>query len=289
MKFNSAFGTKSLPKKRHELVVHSDGTKTLRETVGGQSMHSWIGPWAEANLLYVEQSGFEKLCLEPAQSCTIFDVGLGLAANALAAIEKYRAQGCRGKLRIVSFENDLDGIRSALELREQFDFLGPYTEILERLIEDKEITDGNVEWSLLEGDFRETLGDAPPADIVFWDFYDPKTCPHLWSVEVFKQLRAHCAKSEASGRPTRLYTYSASTPTRIGLCLGGFYIGYGKRTPVKVETTAAATDVALLERPMTAEWLEKLKRSNKTIPYGAAEGTSPESIFQEIIRQPQFA
>lgn len=275
--------------KRHELVIYPDGTRSLRETAGGQAMHSWIGPWAEANLLYVEQSGFESLCREPGSECVLFDVGLGLAANALAAIERFRGAACRGRLRIVSFENDLDGLASALEHREDFDFLGRHSTALERLLSqhswrEQTIEGGTIEWQLLEGDFRKRLAHAPMPDVIFWDFYDPKTCPELWSVEVFRQLREHCAPNE---RAIRLFTYSASTPTRLGLALAGFFVGYGRRTPVKAETTAAATRPELLERPLGPEWIAKLRRSAKASPYG--EMRALEEILAELRRHPQFA
>jgi len=245
-------------------------------------MHSWIGPWAEATLLYVDQSAFEKECLRADQRCVIYDVGLGLAANALAAIEKYRSSGCQGELEIVSFENDLDGIQSALEHREAWGFLSRNESAVETLCKTREWREAGVAWRLLEGDFRETLTLAPPPDIVFWDFYDPRTCPELWSVESFARLRARCAD-----RRTRIFTYSASTPTRLGMALAGFFVGQGRRTPVKAETSLASTRIEDLDRPLGREWVAKLRRSAKATPYG--ESITLEQVLQRLKAQPQFA
>ncbi len=244
-------------------------------------MHSWIGPWNEANFLYIDQSRFTELCKEPGSHCVLYDIGLGTAANSLAAVERYRSEGCKGRLTIISFENDLDGLASAIEHRADFDFVARNVPILEALLKNREWREGEIEWRLLEGDFRETLKSAPAPDVVFWDFYDPKSCPDLWTPAIFRMLREHCTK------PARVFTYSASTPTRLAMVLSGFYAGYGRQTPVKADTSIAATEPGMLERPLGEKWIAKLRRSTKPWPYG--EEPSPlEAVIARVMQSPQF-
>jgi tRNA U34 5-methylaminomethyl-2-thiouridine-forming methyltransferase MnmC len=204
-----------------------------------------------------------------------------MAANALALIERHRQLGCPGKLRVVSFENDLDGLRTALAHRSSWDFVERNAEALEALLAHRFWSAENREWTLLEGDFRARVGEAPPADLLFWDFYDPKTCPGLWDVATFDLVRRGAVKERAL-----LLTYSAATPVRLGLVLAGFYVGRGPRTPVKGETTQAATRLEDLADPLGPEWIEKLRRSAKASPYG--EEWEIEPLLERILASPQF-
>jgi queuine tRNA-ribosyltransferase len=63
-----------------------------------------------------------------------------------------------------------------------------------------------------------------------------------------------------------LFTYSASTRVRAALLLAGFHVGYGWSTGLKRETTAAATRLGLLEKPLDSRWLERLARSDALTP-----------------------
>ncbi len=79
-------------------------------------------------------------------------------------------------------------------------------------------------------------------------------------------MRAH-ARDDRDG--CTLFTYSAATPTRVSLLLGGFYVGTGAATGMKKETTVAATRRELLEQPLDARWLSRWERSAAQAPHGA--------------------
>src|SRR3954449_12869317 len=83
-----------------------EGFASIRQISSGEIMHSRTDPIEEARQLYVEQSRLaERLASE---SLILWDVGLGAAANAMAAIECYEKSSGTQPLRIISFENDLD-------------------------------------------------------------------------------------------------------------------------------------------------------------------------------------
>jgi hypothetical protein len=81
-----------------------------------------------------------------------------------------------------------------------------------------------------------------------------------------------------------LYTYSASTATRVALLLAGFAVGVGDAIGDKRETTAAAVDVAELARPLERGWLARLSRADVPLPRDA-----PADAIARASAAPQFA
>ena len=77
-----------------ELVTLRNGARAVRSVSLGEVMHPSVGPWREANLLYVEQLKLaDSLCAtQPAPLC-VYDVGLGAATNAVAALACARELG----------------------------------------------------------------------------------------------------------------------------------------------------------------------------------------------------
>ncbi|MBL7714459.1 MAG: hypothetical protein JNL01_03260 [Bdellovibrionales bacterium] len=247
---------------RHKKVVFPNGQVSLEEPLQAQSMHSRIGPWSEANLLYVDQLGVVEALKNCQNSLVFYDVGMGTAANAIAALEKRKEISSPASLDIVSFETDLDGIRTAMEHVQDFPFLKPWMEKLETLLRRREAQGEGWTWTLHEGPFQENWAKCPQPDRIAYDFYDPKVFPDLWTLDGFRRLRAFLGD-----HPCLLSTYSAATPVRMGLVLAGFHVGYGMTTGAKAETTLASTDPALIQKPLGVEWIEKLKRSTRAEPY----------------------
>ncbi|HEY6003693.1 MAG TPA: MnmC family methyltransferase, partial [Anaeromyxobacter sp.] len=125
---------------------------------------------------------------------------------------------------------------------------------------------------------RETLPrEAASAEIVFWDPFSPRVSPELWTLAAFSALRARC------GARAAVYTYSTATATRSALLLAGFHVGAGDPSGPKQETTAAATDAALLSRPLDGRWLARLVRSSAPFPPDA-----PPDSLDRIRAHPQF-
>ncbi len=258
-----------------EVTQNPNGTYTLREASSGQLMHSRIGPEEEASLLYAEQSEISIHLPIQTKNATLsaplilFDVGMGTAANAVAALKKAQelAQP-RRPLHVYSFETRPEGLQAALDNLERFPFLTDFAEPARCLLQEgiwKDETDrkdglaGTLdEWHLLKGPLSEKLHLTPAPDIVFYDFYAPSYCPEFWTAECFRQLLEHFRSFARADQSLRLFTYSAATPVRAALLTAGFYVGYGASTPAKRETTVATHQLALLKNPLGQAWLRKL-------------------------------
>src|SRR5437773_1561101 len=126
-------GSKRRTLGNYEVHVAWEGFASIRQISSGEIMHSRTPPMEEARKLYVEQSNLaERLRLsasENLQNATplvLWDVGLGAAANAVAAIlcsEEQARNGPVRPLRIISFENDLDSLRLAFRHSRDFPYL----------------------------------------------------------------------------------------------------------------------------------------------------------------------
>ena len=199
-----------------------EGFASIRQISSGEIMHSRTDPIEEARQLYVEQSRLaERLRSE---SLILWDVGLGAAANAMAAIECYDAVGATRPLRIVSFENDLDSLRLALAHSANF----PYLRVAAAtaLVRDgswQSPDRRNVSWQLLHGDFLETLEEAPAPNLIFYDMFSTKTSGPLWTASAFRKIFEACLD-----RATELFTYTCSPANRAALLAAGFFVARGR-------------------------------------------------------------
>jgi queuine tRNA-ribosyltransferase len=264
---------------RFEIVLTSLGVPAVRDEVAGEVMHPVIGPAVESERLYVGQSRLRERLAGSGPRLVLFDVGLGAGSNALAAFAA--AEATEGRpLEIVSFELDTGAL--ALAASDSGAALLGLSAVersaIGNLLAHGRFESARVRWRLVRGDVRETLPRDPSrADVVFWDPYSPRANPELWTVSAFAALRARCAASAT------VYTYGAATGTRAAFLLAGFFVGAGDPSGPKAETTAAATDVRLLTRPLDARWLARLDRSSSPLPQDA-----PPDALDRIRAHPQF-
>lgn len=245
----------------------------MLEKSSRQAMHSRIGPWEEAKVLYVAQSGLAaRLAASPALGPVVLhDVGMGISANALAALDTLETleSGVPRSLEIHSFENDLTGLLTALDHSEKFPFLQNRQTLLRRLIETGSVEVPNLSWKLHEGDYFENLMNSPVPELIYYDFYAPRIYPALWTTDRFQEIHAQVTRNRSPCTPseqtpdhgTELYTYTASTAVRAALLAAGFHVGYGTSTALKRETTIASTRLSSLQNPLEGKWLQKLMRS----------------------------
>jgi hypothetical protein len=68
------------------------------------------------------------------------------------------------------------------------------------------------------------------------------------------------------GRACGMATYSRSTMLRVTLLLAGFYVGVGRATGEKEETTVASNTMDLVTEPLGRDWLMRAKRSSGAEP-----------------------
>ena len=247
----------------YESIPCDDGSFTLRHRPSGESMHSAIGPWEEACSIYVDQSDLpSRLASQPEKTLRVYDVGMGLATNALALLERYEAMGAPRPLHIVSFENDLAPLRFALAEVSRFPFLKVHERKLRAILEDGfwHSPDRQIRWECRVEDFSRSPVESESAELVYFDFYAPRSCKPLWTSEVFGKLRG---TSEAD---VTLITYSVAKSVRTALLLAGFHVGDGISTERKRSTTIAASRLERLSMPLQREWFENLSRSQDPLP-----------------------
>lgn len=251
-------------------------------------MHSRTPPMEEARRVYVEQADWgRRLSLAPLDHpLVLWDVGLGAAANAVAAIEcreTLAAQGPVRPLHIVSFENDLDSLRLALANADRFAYLersGP-AELL-RNGHWQSSGDPALSWYLVQGEYPATVAAAPAMpEVIFYDMFSPKTCGGAWTYSAFRSLFAVCGAGS-----TTLCTYTLSTASRAAMLASGFFIARGRSAGEKAETTVALTRTAAQERAhelLGPEWLAKWERSTAKFPADVPAAEQP--TFERLIRE----
>ncbi|MEK6578580.1 MAG: tRNA-guanine(34) transglycosylase, partial [Bdellovibrionota bacterium] len=158
----------------HEVVPGTEGRASVRYRPSGEAMHSYIGPWQEANLLYIEQGRLSERLNQPdLEPLVIYDLGLGIGANAIAALECLKNSAHTRSLHIVSFENDMSGLGLGLTRLDLFPFLKPYVSIL-NILADKGFyssPDKSFVWELRTGDLLSMPLEGPSPELIFFDFY----------------------------------------------------------------------------------------------------------------------
>ncbi|MEO0055944.1 MAG: hypothetical protein RLZZ50_1891 [Verrucomicrobiota bacterium] len=273
----------------YEIFPSACGTfNSIRHISSGEVMHSVSAPAEEAERLYVAQSRLaERLKTGDGAELVVWDVGLGAASNAMAAIAcAEKTQGERG-LRIVSFERDLDPLSLAARHASHFPHLrhaAPAALLREGRWSD---ASGLIDWELRHGDFLAEFEAAAAPEVIFYDPFSAKTDGGLWTAEVFTRLRTHCI---AGGGVTELYTYSAATAVRVALLRAGWWVAEGAGTGPKASTTIAFAGKPAGEgvKLLGAEWLARWRRSGAKFP--ADLPAADRAAFERGIEaHPQFA
>lgn len=260
-----------------EIVTTTAGVVSIKNKVVNEIMHNPVGPWDEANALYVFQSHLSERLTAKSQEelpheFVLFDVGLGAAANALAAIHcalQISIQH-RRPLRLISYEKDLELLEFALKHHEQFSHFQGFQNQIRKLLDLKICKIENITWELRQGDFRELiLLESCKPHLIFFDPYSPKVNQEMWTTSCFSELRKKCRNQAEGG--ALLLTYSQATRIRVALLAAGFFVGYGAATGLKEETTQAATIESLLEKPIGLRWYQRWQRSHERYPFDCAE------------------
>jgi len=272
---------RATPDGRFEIVLTSLGVPAVRDAVLGEVMHPVVGPSVEAERLYVAQSRLRERLARAGPQLVLYDVGLGAGSNALAALAAAEgAPDLARRLEIVSFESDTGALALAAsdEGALRLGLEREHVLAARALLASGRFESPRALWRLVRGDVRETLPrETARAELVFWDPFSPNANPELWTLSSFSALRARCAGEAA------VYTYSTATATRAALLLAGFYVGAGDPSGPKQETTVAATDPALLTRPLEGRWLARLAQSSAPYPPDA-----PPDALERVRAHPQF-
>jgi queuine tRNA-ribosyltransferase len=278
-----------------EIVTLKTGVKSLRSLERGETFHPGIGPLIEANQLHVDQQRLvqrSEALWKSGKKFVIWDVGLGAAANVLAAIEALKET--LTDIEIHSFDKTTAPAEFAILHAEELDYLSPYQETLLQLLHDREVrVSDRILWKFHLGDFGNLLSTqrfvAP--NTILYDPYSAKGNPEMWTLDHFQQLYMQTDPTV----PCLLTNYTCSTAVRVALILAGFSVGRGCAVHTKRETTIASNQLALLEDPLDGKWLERVKNSTNAAPLRgpclrAAYSTTRISDldFEMLRKSPQF-
>jgi hypothetical protein len=283
-----------------ELVRLQSGLWSLRKTSNGETFHPVVGPLNEARVLHVEQQRLLERAAGLGRALVVWDVGLGAAANALAVVSAFESHGAGLRVDLHSFDRDLGPLEFAIRHSLELGYLQGREGILGRLLEGatgggnvQPLELGGVRWWFHLGDFSAMVRKAslPPPDGILYDPYSPASNPDMWCVDHFRALFSRLSGS----RPCLWTNYTRSTSVRAGLLLAGFHVGIGRGVGEKEQTTVASNDPRLLEKPLGAVWLRRLRASTRGAPLRLLEDVQkrPGPIGPEdwaaLIRHPQFA
>jgi hypothetical protein len=282
----------------YKIVQLASGAQTLFSASYGEKLHPGLGPQAEAEQLYVRQLKIRERLQAQRGEFVIWDVGLGAAANAIAALRATR--DVAGELRLVSFDNTREPLEFALKNSGALGYVAGYEGQIGELLRENRAAFQNgklkVDWEFHLGDFPALLTDSKlktqnlklePPHAIFYDAFSPAKNPAMWTLPVFENL----SRALDPALPCALTTYSRSTMIRTTLLLAGFFAGTGHATGLKEETTIAANGLDLIAEPLNARWLERALRSHSAEPlrepvYSCAP-LSP-ATAEELRRHPQF-
>ncbi len=274
-----------------ELVRVQSGAWSLRSVENREVFHPGVGPMQEARNLHVAQQRIPERLRD---GFILWDVGLGAAANAIAAIDAISWAPGNGVVHLHSFDLSTSALSFALEHAEALEYPITYVQALGELLRTGSaairISSWRIDWHLHLGDFTQrvherNLPEAP--DAVFYDPYSPKRNRKMWTLEHLERLRRILT------RPCTATSYTRSTAMRVTFLCAGFYVGHGAGIGEKDETTILATSSRLLERPLAPHWLERVRRSTNGAPWTeTSDGVREERISAERLaqleRHPQF-
>jgi tRNA U34 5-methylaminomethyl-2-thiouridine-forming methyltransferase MnmC len=284
----------------YQLVRLNNGICSVRSLADHETFHPVVGPVAEAEALYVNQLQLRERIQNTPGEFVIWDVGLGAAANVLAALRATREIRC--DLRLVSFDHTQVPLEFALKHAGDLGYFGGYETHLATLLRDHQVTfqDGGqrVHWEFHRGDFPEVLTNSklkiknskllPAPHAILFDAFSPAKNPAMWTLPLFTNL----FQTLDPQRPCAMPTYSRSTILRVTLLLAGFYVGVGHATGMKEETTIAANSLDLIAEPLGRRWLERARRSHSAEPMvEPVYRTAPLSAasWEKLRAHPQFA
>lgn len=265
-----------------ELVELKGGGRSIRSLAHGETMHIGTNPQTEALELHIHQQRLvERIGEWSDKSGTndslrpfvIWDIGLGPAGNAIAAIEeilifeKIRSQPVY--VEIHSFEISTTALEFALEHADALGYMAGWESVITQLLSEGSASPApTIRWQLHRGDFsrrdRDQKQSVPAPSAIFFDPYSPARNIEMWNLETFRSIWT--AVSAPNSPPCLLTNYTRSTAVRVTMALAGWFVGTGVPTGDKSETTIAANRLELLDRPLGRDWMERVRSSTNAAP-----------------------
>jgi queuine tRNA-ribosyltransferase len=257
----------------------------IRDPALNEQMHRGNDPDAEARLLYVEQTQVARTASSSTtKELVIWDLGMGAAHNAMAALRTIESLETRTDLKVelISFENDLDALRLSTKYAQYFPHLrhaAPHQILSQGAFSSRTHP---FDWRLIIGDMLETIAAAPGPDVVMFDPFSSLSHPQFWETDFLIRLRG-CA----STRGFVLSTYSSATAFRAALLASGYWVFEGVLTGGSRPSTFAfshfmPTHPAWVEsQRLKGEWLQRWRRSSTRFPRSLA--VERQSEFAQLV------
>ncbi|MBC8003464.1 MAG: hypothetical protein H7X97_12830 [Opitutaceae bacterium] len=284
-----------MPSSEYRIVQLANGTHSIHSVVERETFHPVVGPVAEAEALYVRQLRLRERLTEHVGEFVIWDVGLGAAANALTVLRATRDLPCH--IRLISFDHTLEPLKFALSHAAELGYFDNYHGRVDELIHNSraDFTDDRqcVSWDFHLGDFPTVLASSlsgrrfPAPHAILFDAFSPAKNPAMWTLDLFSKL--HRVLDPV--RPCAMPTYSRATMLRVSLLLAGFFVGAGHATGEKEETTIAANTLELLDEPLGAAWLRRVRNSTSAEPLSEPvyrQSPLSEINWEKLLQHPQF-
>lgn len=209
------------------LLITEDGSHSLYSLQFGQQYHSLQGALMESEHIYINL-GLLPLLTDSISPVRIFEMGFGTGLNAFltwkladrlqkpvfyTTIEAYPVSETEAQLLNYGQETGESGF---MQLHQ-----APWSEPI-HLSDFFRLTKENTRLQ----DFR---GDEI-FDVIFYDSFDPRAQPELWTAEIFSQIAAQTRQGGV------LVTYSSKGIVKRALRAGGFEVqrhkGPGRKTHV---------------------------------------------------------
>jgi hypothetical protein len=277
----------ALKGENYKLIRLENGTVSIRALAEEETFHPVVGPVAEAEALYINQLDLRRRVQAHAGEFVVWDVGLGVAANVMAVLRA--TADLPRPPRVISFDRTVEPLEFALRHAGELGYLAGYEKAARELLESGSALGGR--WELRLGDFPELLRKqprpAPAPHVIMFDAYSPAKNPAMWTASVFADLH-RCLEA---GRPCAMPTYSRSTMLRVTLLLAGFFVGAGRATGEKEQTTMAANALEMIEEPLGRRWLERARRSRSAEPLWEPvyrQERLSRASWEKLLRHPQF-
>ncbi|WP_186645050.1 MnmC family methyltransferase [Fluviispira vulneris] len=264
---------------KYALVYTESGIPTFRHLATQETLHGQVGPYEEAQKLYVESSAIQT----KNGKCIVYDIGMGCGAQLIAMFHAFLANKNLTHMTIVSFDLEKEGLVLLWQNKELFPYINQFTHILPMCLEKNHLLvnleDGRLfEWIFIQGDFVQTLESEakyPYADIICYDFFSPASHPQLWTYNIFSKLR------ERVKEDSLLITYSSATCIRAALLASGFFVGMGIASGKKARSTLASPTAQTLKELLPPEWKNRFARSQAQ--FSSLEKDENKAIIKERI------
>lgn len=246
---------------KYVLTNTVSGIPTFKHIETNEVLHGQVGPYEEAIHLYVNSSNLLHL---QQKNVVVYDLGMGCGAQLIAMYQSFLQNLNINKLTVVSFDLEKEGLIALQENLALFPYVKEFSELLPLCISQNKILyqlpDGRLfEWIFVQGNFCETIafpaGTYPLANVVCYDFFSPASHPHLWTLQVFLNLKAHLAVD------SKIITYSSATCARAVMFASGLFVGFGPISGKKSKSTIATTIFFELQEPLSLDWRNTFGRS----------------------------